>query len=280
MAAKQIVRFGLVAAFVMGCAALGSAQQVNPKISPRDNINIEVFGIDSMKGKFRVDVDGTISFPPLEKPLKVAGLTIREVETMLSNRLFDENWLTVHAKVNVELEQTPNKRVLVAGQVRQPGEVKFAGELTVLDALIQSGSTTEDASDRVMVIRASGRAPDGSMLPLTDKTGDPGVIEVSLHDLQNGQSPEKNLTLQDGDRVFVPKAAQVYIDGYVNRPGAYSVTAGMTLKQVITLAGGIAERGAKGRIDVLRAGKKVEKVNYEKTTVMPGDTITVKSRIF
>jgi len=280
MAAKQMVRFGLVAAFVLGCAALGSAQQSNPKVSPRDQLNIEVFGIESMKGKFRVDADGTISFPPLEKPIKVAGLTIREVEALLSDRLFDESWLTVHAKINVELEQTPNKRVLVAGQVRQPGEVKFAGELTVLDALIQSGSTTEDASDRVMVIRATSRAADGTLTPLSDKTADTGVIEVSLHDLQNGQSPEKNLMLQDGDRVFVPKAAQVYIDGYVNRPGAYSVTPGMTLKQVITLAGGIAERGAKGRIDILRGGKKVDKVNYEKTTVMPGDTITVKSRIF
>jgi polysaccharide export outer membrane protein len=277
MAAKHIVRFGLVAAFVFGCTALGLAQQ-NPKVSPRDQLNIEVFGIDSMKGKFRVDADGTISFPPLEQPVKVAGLTIREVETLLSNRLFEESWLTVHAKVNVELEQTPNKRVLVAGEVRQPGEVKFAGELTVLDALIQSGSTTQDASDRVMVIRASLRAPDGSLA--ANKTGDTGVIEVNLQELQNGQTPEKNLMLQDGDRVFVPKAAQVYIDGYVNRPGAYSVTAGMTLKQVITLAGGIAERGAKGRIDILRGGKKVEKVNYEKTTVMPGDTITVKSRIF
>src|SRR5262245_55260113 len=182
MAAKQIVRVGLVAAFVLGCAALGSAQQNNPKVSPRDQINIEVFGIDSMKGKFRVDADGTISFPPLEKPVKVAGLTIREVETLLSNRLVEENWLTVHAKVNVELEQTPNKRVLVAGQVRQPGEVKFAGELTVLDALIQSGSTTEDASDRVMVIRAAMRTPDGALVPLSDKTVDTGVIEVSLHD--------------------------------------------------------------------------------------------------
>jgi protein involved in polysaccharide export with SLBB domain len=77
-----MVRLGLVAAFVLGCAALGAAQQSNPKISPRDQINIEVFGIDTMKGKFRVDADGMTSFPPLEKPVKVAGLTVREVETL------------------------------------------------------------------------------------------------------------------------------------------------------------------------------------------------------
>src|SRR5262245_9050896 len=101
-AIKQIVRLGLVAVLAVGWVAHGAAQQGNPRSSPRDQLIIYVFGIDSMKGKFRVDMDGTISFPPLEKPVKVLGLTVREVETALSNRLFDENWLTVHAKVTVE----------------------------------------------------------------------------------------------------------------------------------------------------------------------------------
>jgi polysaccharide export outer membrane protein len=131
-----------------------------------------------------------------------------------------------------------------------------------------------------MVIRAAARAPDGTPLVVADKNADDlGVVEMSLRDLQSGLTPEKNVTLHDGDRLFVPKAVQVYIDGYVNRPGAYSITAGMTLKQVITLAGGVAERGSQKRIDVIRAGKKLEKVDYEKTTIQPGDTITVKSRI-
>ena len=127
MAAKQIVRLGFVAAFVIGCVALGAAQQSNPKVAPRDQVLIEVVGIDSMKGKFRVDADGTISFPPLEKPVKVAGLTVREVEQLLSKQLLEEGWLTVLAKVNAELEQIPNKRVLVNGEVRNPGTVTFAG---------------------------------------------------------------------------------------------------------------------------------------------------------
>jgi len=279
MAAKQIVRLGVIAAFVVGCVAVGAAQQTNPKISPRDQVLIEVVGIDQIKGKFRVDVDGMISVPPLDKPLKVAGLTVREVELLLSNKLFEDGWLTVRAKVNAELEQTPNKRVLVNGEVRSPGSFDFFGEISVLEALLKAGSTTQDAGDRVMVIRAMARAADGTPVPASDKTADPSVIEMSLRDLQNGLNPEKNLTLHDGDRLFVPKAVQVYIDGYVNRPGAYSITAGMTLKQVITLAGGVAERGSQNRIDVIRAGQKLKKVDYEKTTIQPGDTITVKSRI-
>jgi polysaccharide export outer membrane protein len=279
MAAKQIVRLGFVAAFVVGCVALGNAQQTNPKISPRDQVVIEVLGIESMKGKFRVDVDGTISFPPLEKPIKVAGLTVREVEQLLSKQLLDEGWLTVLAKISAVLEQIPNKRILVNGEVRTPGAITFAGELSVLEAVLQAGSTTPEAGDLVLIIRAP-RDAAGVLSPPEDSKEGSNIIEVSLRELQSGLRSEKNLALLDGDRVYVRKAEQVYIDGYVSRPGAYSVTAGMTLKQVITRAGGVVERGSRDRIEVQRGDTKLKNVKYDKTTVMPGDTITVKSRIF
>jgi polysaccharide export outer membrane protein len=272
MAAKQIVRFGLVTAFVVGCVALGAAQQSNPKISPRDKVTIEVAGIVP-KTVFNVDADGMISFPPLEKPVKAAGLTVHDLETLLSNQLFDENWLTVHAKVSAELDQLKNKRVIVDGAVRSPGMVEFAGELTVREALLQVGSTTTDAGDIARITRAA--APIATGVPAPDQV----VVEVNLRDLLTGGKAAKNVILQDGDTLYVAKAEQVYIDGYVNRPGAYPVQTGMTLKQVITLAGGISERGSKGRIEIIRGGNKVKNPNYEKTTVMPGDTITVKARI-
>jgi polysaccharide biosynthesis/export protein len=273
MAAKQIVRLGFVAAFVMGCVAIGAAQQGNPKISPRDKVTIEVAGIVP-KATFNVDSDGMISFPPLEKPVKAAGLTVHELETLLSNQLFDENWLTVRAKVTADLEQIKNKQVIVDGAVRSPGIVPFAGELTVREALLLVGSTTPDAGDIARVTRAVPRPAPGAPVP------DPVVVEVNLRDLQTGGKIAHDVILEDGDALFVAKAEQVYIDGYVNRPGPYSVQPGMTLKQVITLAGGISERGSKGRIDILRGGTKVKSINYDKTKVMPGDTITVKARIF
>jgi polysaccharide export outer membrane protein len=40
-----------------------------------------------------------------------------------------------------------------------------------------------------------------------------------------------NITLHDGDTVFIPRAQLVYISGQVRSPGAYPVEAGMTLLQ-------------------------------------------------
>jgi polysaccharide export outer membrane protein len=282
MAAKQIVRLGLMAAFVVGCVASGAAQQSNPKISPRDQVSIEVYGIEALKCKCKVDADGMISFPPLEKPVKAAGLTVRELETELSRRLKDEDWLTVTPKVTVELEQTKNKSVIVNGEVRTPGVVSFAGELTVLEALLQAGWTTPEAGDVALLVRASimnGAAPPANTQD-SKSPRETGVVEVNIRELQGGGMAAANLVLADGDMLVVKKAEQVFITGFVSRPGAYSVSAGMTLKQVITLAGGVSERGSQNKIDIRRGDRNVPKVKYETTIVMPGDTITVKARIF
>jgi polysaccharide export outer membrane protein len=283
MAAKQIVRLGLVAAFVVGCVISGAAQQSNPKITPRDQVTIEVYGIDQLKCTCKVDGDGMLSFPPLEKPVKAAGLTVRELEAEIGRRLLEEKWLTVNPKVSADLIQTKNKSVIVNGEVRTPGVLNFAGEMSVLEALLQAGWVTDQAGDVAFLVRASARTgaavpPTGTKDPKAPK--DPGVVEVSIRELQGGGVAAANLVLADGDMLVVKKAEQVFITGFVSRPGAYSVTAGMTLKQVITLAGGIAERGSQKKIDIRRGDKKLSNVKYETTTVMPGDTITVKARIF
>jgi len=272
MAAKQVVRLALVALGVIGAVASGAAQQSDPKISPKDRVVIEVPNIFP-KATYPVDSDGTISFPPLTKPLKVTGMTTHEVETAVSNQLFTDGWFTVHVPVIAELDQIKNKQVFVSGAVREPGIVPFAGEISVREALLLVGSTTPDAGSIARITRAASQ-PAANGTP-----AEAVVVEVNLHDLETGKSGH-DVMLEDGDTLYVAKAAQVYIDGYVGRPGAYSVDPGMTLKQVITLAGGISERGAQNRIEILRGGQKVKSVKYEKTVVLPGDTITVKSRIW
>jgi protein involved in polysaccharide export with SLBB domain len=78
--------------------------------------------------------------------------------------------------------------------------------------------------------------------------------------------------------VIVSRARQVYIDGHVGRPGGYTIEAGSTLRQVLSLAGGVTELGAVNRVRVLRDGKRVDDVDLDKTVIEPGDTITVPKR--
>ena len=107
------------------------------------------------------------------------------------------------------------------------------------------------------------------------------ISPVSLLELQSG-NPERNIALRAGDTVYFPRAAQVYVMGSVARPGPYRYQEGMTVLQVLTLAGGVTERGSQGRTKVVRVvdGKKVEKKVKATDLVLPEDTLVVPERFF
>jgi protein involved in polysaccharide export with SLBB domain len=107
------------------------------------------------------------------------------------------------------------------------------------------------------------------------------VIRVDLADLQAGNT-SLNIALQDGDTINVAKAQSVFVAGQVRSPGAYAVDPGTTVLQVISLAGGLTERGSDNRIRIQRVdkGKRVEVGARLTDPVRPGDTIIVKERFF
>ena len=91
-----------------------------------------------------------------------------------------------------------------------------------------------------------------------------------------------NVSLQDGDTINVTKAQSVFVAGQVKSPGAYAAERGSTVLQILSLAGGVTERGAEGRIRILRTvkDKKTEIKAKLTDTVEPGDTIVVPERFF
>ena len=235
------------------------------KVAARDQLTITVFGVEDLSGKFPVNPDGTVNYPHLGS-LRVAGLETSQVANTLSAKL-KEAGLLLNPQVTVELTQTPNKKVLVTGAVRTPGQLPFAGELTLFEALALAGSATSDAGDLVLVVRATGNGQ-----------GEGNMIEVSRAELESGRM-ERNVPLQDGDQVVVPRAQQVFISGQVRSPGAYNVPSGSTVMQAIILAGGLTDRGTYRGVKILRDGKEVKNVKNE-TSVRPGDTIVVKASAF
>jgi polysaccharide export outer membrane protein len=240
------------------------------KIGPKDQLKITVLGADIAQGPFTVDPDGTIDYPYLQR-IAAAGLTPRELGTKIGQRLVEEGVLVGSPQVTVELTQTAGRSVFVSGEVVTKGEYTFTGEARVFNALVRAGGATADAGDEILVIRAT--APPAGQTP----TDEPETIVLSRHALETGDAAADTV-LQNGDRVVVQKARQVYIDGQVNRPGGYTVETGTTLRQALSLAGGATELGALNRIRILRAGKKVDKIDLDKTTVQPGDTITVPKK--
>ena len=256
----------LIALLLAGTAAPAA----QGRVAARDQLAITVFGVEDLSGKFLVAADGTVTYPHLGA-IRVAGMDATQVAAELTAKLKDAG-LLLNPQVTVELVQTPNKKVIVTGAVRTPGQLPFAGELTLFEALALAGSTTGDAGDLVLVVRNSAAGNAGA--------GEGGnVIEVSRADLESGRLAEHNVVLQDGDQIVVPRAQQVFISGQVRSPGGYTVASGTTVLQTLTLAGGLTDRGTMRGIKILRDGKELKNVKAD-TQVRPGDTIIVRASAF
>lgn len=73
-----------------------------------------------------------------------------------------------------------------------------------------------------------------------------------------------------------------YINGMVDKPGAYPYTPGLTVRKAASLAGGLRERASPNKIFIIRDGdpsQRSQKVDLG-TQVMPGDIVTVEESFF
>src|SRR4051794_31948204 len=214
----------------------GLAAQTNYVIGAQDVLTVTVFGETDLSGKYTVEQDGTFTFPLIGR-VKPGGATLRAFEQELKKQLAD-GYLR-NPQVTVGVETYRSQRILVLGEVRAPGEYQLTGDMTLLAALARAGSTTPAASRDVVVVRAPRRASGATT------TGEPNeaeIIKVDLTALQAGNLA-LNLSLQDGDTINVLKAQSVFVAGQVKSPGAYAVDSGTTVLQLLSLAGGVTDRG-------------------------------------
>jgi len=261
----------VLAALCLAMSGMLSAQQAAIKIAPKDQLNISVWNAgvkeESYSGEFLIDIDNSFEFPTLGR-IKAGGMTAREVEAVLKTSL--EKYL-VSPQVTIEIKQTTTKKIVINGQVATPGAIAFSGEMTLFEALTRAGSVTEQAADEAVIHRASA-------------TGAAQPIRVDLYELFNGQQMTNNVTLQDGDIVIVPKSEPVFVSGFVQSQGQVQVKRNTTVLQVLTMAGGLSERGSNGGIKIQRMvdGKKkeIQVKNINTEIVKPGDTVIVPARKF
>jgi polysaccharide export outer membrane protein len=247
-----------------------AAQPTDYVVGPQDVLSVTVFGEAELTGKYTVDQDGTFTFPQIGR-LKAAGLTLRRVEQELKVKLAD-GYLK-NPQVAVSIETYRSQRILIMGEVRSPGEYQLNGEMTLLAAIARAGSTTTTAGHEATIVR-----PKRNPKPGEEPTE---IIKVDLLALQDGNMA-LNLPLLDGDTLNIAKAQSVFVAGQVKSPGAYAVDPGATVLQVLSLAGGLTDRGSDNRIRIQRTekGKKVEISAKLTDIVKPGDTVIVRERFF
>ena len=82
--------------------------------------------------------------------------------------------------------------------------------------------------------------------------------------------------------VQVTQYRPVFVLGEVNNPGQFAYIARLTVQQAVALAGGFAPRANQNVVDVVRrAGTESYQLRIQLSDqVLPGDTLTVRQRLF
>ncbi len=254
--------------------ATAVSAQTDYVVGAQDVLTVTVFGESDLSGKFTVEQDGTFTFPLIGR-VRAGGVTLRALELDLRTQLAD-GYLR-NPQVTVAVETYRSQRIFVMGEVRSPNTYQLTGDMTLIEALARAGGTTGDAGGTLLIVRPApgGRPANGAEGDRTD------TIRVDLADLQSGGLAQ-NVRLHDGDTIIVPRAQSVFVSGQVKNPGPYPVERGTTVLQVLSMAGGVTDRGARNRITILRTvnGKLSERRATENDIVQPGDTIKVPERFF
>lgn len=263
-----------------------SAQAVTPQppavtdyvVGAQDVLTINSFDQADLSGRFAVEADGTFTFPLIGR-VKAGGLTLRQIEAELKQRLKDGKFF-VNPQLSVAVEQFKSQKIFIVGEVRSPGAYPLSGDMSLIEALARAGSTLPTASGEALIVHG---APSQTTADVLAASSDPAnMVRINLRDLESGVLSQ-NAVLRDGDTIFVPRAQSVYVFGQVKNPGAYSLQqSGMTVLQALSLAGGVSENGSTNRIRIVRMvkGEKTEIKVKLNDVVQPGDTIIVPERYF
>jgi polysaccharide export outer membrane protein len=233
-------------AVALACAAVvapAGGQEPAYRIGASDVLKITVWGHDDLTQALVVTPEGTIALP-LVGTVRAAGLTPAQLEAELRQRLGTD--YLVDPRVSVVVQEHRSQRVFVLGEAEKPGTYFLTGQTRLIDVVSQAGGPARTAGQEVHVIRGSGG--DGPAVPGTPAAA---TMRVSLRKLLDGD-PTDNLLLQNGDTVFIPKAASFFVQGEVRKPGAYPLEKETSAQDAITVAGGLTDRAAPAAGAVLR----------------------------
>lgn len=225
-----------------------------------DRILLDIFNVPEYSREYQVLVNGTVNFP-LIGSVSLDGLTLEQAGNFISQQY--ARFLR-RPIVTVSLVAPRPLQIALAGEVNRPGSytVPYTGagggvqQPTLSQALVLAGGITQAADLGGVRVRRVQR-------------GGTQVFNLNLWSLVRGGDLSQDLTLRDGDSIFIPTTTSVnladapikantnlyptqtqpfniVVAGEVTRPGPYTVQASqggapITVSRALQVAGGITQ---------------------------------------
>jgi polysaccharide export outer membrane protein len=204
-------------------------------IGPGDLLDLNVYDVPELILKVRVDSNGMVTLP-LIGDLKLAGLTVRDAQHLIGDKLIELE-MVKKPQVSLLIVEFATQGTTVSGEVNTPGIYPLMGPHRLYDAISAAGGLTVKAGRTVTIIHAGQK-------------DHPEIIT-----LPEGTSFEQaNVTIYPGDTIIVSKTGVVYVVGEVAKPGAFLLenNTSMSFLKAIALAQGTTKLASLNHTLVLR----------------------------
>lgn len=185
-----------------GCASSGNApavaepeplkaesQVVVPEftLGVGDTVDITVYRNEDLKLSTKINPSGRIMFPLIGE-IQASGKTLSAFREDLTARL---SKYVVNPQVTISVSGIQSQRILVLGEVKNPGLFSLDTELTVMDAVAKAGGWTTDAKT-------------SNVLLLRNVSGKVDTRSIDLASVLKSGSFPHNAILQRNDVIYVP----------------------------------------------------------------------------
>jgi polysaccharide biosynthesis/export protein len=244
-------------------------------IGPGDVLEINVAGVEEMKNiSERVTGDETVSLP-FVGVINTRGMTDKTLRAEIRRRL-ETNYVR-NPQVSLFVKEFRSRQVAVIGAVQKPGLYNLASSAdTMMSMISQAGGMRPDAAEHILFLPAEPVEPERAKeiidslpvqlmsqnsTPLILKNADPIVINLDSVN-RSGNQRYLNMPALPGDIVMVPGGGEVLIQGWVERPGAYKISSGLTILGAMAAAGGTSYPADTGSVELIRTNPQGHKSTF------------------
>ena len=165
------------------------------KLAVGDQVTVEIVEDREVPVSKIITATGDLEIAPLER-VHVAGKTTKEAAAEIKRKLEAEYYhkATVRLSIDRVNQNATMGKIQIQGEVRQPGVLEiYAGDnLTLNEAILRAGGFLQFANPKkVQVTRR--------------KRNQTQTFEINVQEIQRNGAVERDIQLEDGDRIFVPK---------------------------------------------------------------------------
>ena len=261
------------------------------RIGIGDLLDVRVLNHPEMSRKTRVESGGTIRMPYIDN-IPAGCMT----ESQLSQNIAEKYRKYIkNPQVDVFIEEFVSQPpVAVIGAVEKPGRFELRRKVRLIELLTFAGGPKSDKAGHTLhLIRSNEKdqcaapAKEGDTIAIEGAA--PQLLSFKLKDLLTG-SADANLYVNPGDIISLPEAEQIFVTGFVIKPGAFSLNTRITLTQAIGMSGGYMPDADKKKIRLSRQTgesaspitqiiniEDIQKRKIEDIVLQPNDLIEVPS---